>query len=175
MKRFFKIFYICFFVLFCLLSSVFCHLSSAAVPHLINYQGRLTDISGLPLNGLYNLTFRVYDAETAGTLLWQGTYSNTSITKGIFNILLGDVNDTGYNFQNLAFDKPYWLEIKVNDEVMTPRQRITSAGYTIRAEKAEMSEKVEGTVKAINGLTIETRNSDPNSPTTGQIWLRTDL
>jgi hypothetical protein len=37
----------------------------------------------------------------------------------------------------LAFDKPYFLEIKVGNEVMNPRQRIASAGYAIRAEKAE--------------------------------------
>ncbi len=107
----------------------------ATIPHLINYQGRLTDTSGAPLTGSQNITFSIYDTENAGTLLWQGTYNNVPFTKGTFNILLGDINDTGYNFQNLAFDKPYWLEIKVGtDNPMTPRQRITSAGYAITAE-----------------------------------------
>lgn len=32
---------------------------NAAVPHLINYQGRLTDSSSVPLNGSYQLTFRI--------------------------------------------------------------------------------------------------------------------
>ena len=108
----------------------------SAVPHLINYQGRLTDTSGSPLNGLYNITFRIYDAENSGNLLWQGTYTSITITKGIFNILLGDGSDTGFDFSTLAFDKPYWLEIKVGtDDPMTPRQRITSAAYAIRAER----------------------------------------
>ncbi len=40
--------------------------ANAAVPHLINYQGRLTDSSGNPLNGSYNLTFRIYDAGNKG-------------------------------------------------------------------------------------------------------------
>jgi hypothetical protein len=110
----------------------------AEVPHLINYQGRLTDAGGTTLNGLYNIIFRIYDAEAAGNLLWQGTYSGTQINKGIFNILLGDVSDAGFNFSNLAFDKPYWLEIKVGtDAPMTPRQRIASVGYAVRAENAE--------------------------------------
>ena len=113
--------------------------SHAAVPHLINYQGRLTDKSSTPLNGLYNITFRIYDAEAAGNLLWQGTYNSVSITKGIFNILLGDASDTGFNFSELAFDKPYWLEIKVGtDAPMTPRQRITASGYAISAENLVM-------------------------------------
>lgn len=125
-----------FFSIICLLSSVFCSPGYSAVPHLINYQGRLTDTSGQPLNGLYNITFRIYDAENSGNLLWQGTYNSISITKGIFNILLGDGSDTGFDFSTLAFDKPYWLEIKVgSDNPMTPRQRITSAAYAIRAER----------------------------------------
>lgn len=141
--------------------------SYAAVPHLINYQGRLTDSSGTPLNGSYNLTFRIYDAETAGNLLWEETNAGVVIQKGIFSVLLGSVTAL-----NLAFDKPYFLEIKVGNEVMSPRQRITTAGYAIRAEKAEGA---EGTIKATGGLVIETRTSDPASPVTGQIWLRTDL
>ncbi len=155
-------------VCLCLL---FASLSFAAVPHLINYQGRLTDTSGVPLNGLYNITFRIYDAEAAGNLLWQGTYGNVSINKGIFNILLGDVNDAGFNFTNLAFDNAYWLEIKVGDEVMSPRQRLTSVGYALRAEKADTATQAETANKAI---TVETRTSDPASPAAGQIWLRTD-
>ncbi len=36
-------------------------------------------------------------------------------------------------------------------------------------------EVVGGPIKATGGLIIETRTSDPASPATGQIWLRTDL
>jgi hypothetical protein len=116
-----------------LLFTLNCSLSTlnAAVPHLINYQGRLTDSTGKPLEGTHNLTFRIYDAETAGNLLWEETQS-VLLQKGVFSVLLGGVTNL-----DLPFDKPYWLEIKVNNEVMSPRQRIASAGYAIRAEKAE--------------------------------------
>ncbi len=133
MKNLFKL-----LTLFILMIVVFLNFANAEVPHLINYQGRLTDASGAALNASYNITFRIYDAENAGNLLWQGTYNNVPIAKGIFSILLGDINDTGYNFQNLAFDKPYWLEIKAGtDEPMKPRQRIASVGYAINSESAE--------------------------------------
>ena len=104
----------------------------ASVPHLINYQGKLTDTGGQPLEGSYDLTFRIYDSENAGNLLWEETQAGVLIQKGIFNILLGAVTNL-----NLAFNIPYFLEIKVGTEVMSPRQRITSAGYAIRAETAE--------------------------------------
>lgn len=106
--------------------------SYAAVPHLINYQGRLTDTSGSPLTGSYAITFRIYDAETAGSLLWEEVQSGVVIQKGIFNVMLGSVTAL-----DLAFDKPYFLEIKVGSEVMSPRQRMTSAGYAITAENSQ--------------------------------------
>jgi hypothetical protein len=106
----------------------------AAVPHLINYQGKLTDTSGNPLTGTYSITFKIYDAETAGNLLWEEAQAGVVIQKGIFSVLLGSVTNLG-----LAFDKPYFLEIKVGNEVMTPRQRITSAGYAFKAEQADQA------------------------------------
>lgn len=104
----------------------------AAVPHLLNYQGRVTDTSGAPLTGSYNITFRIYDAQTAGNLLWEETRTGVVVDKGLFGVLLGSVTAL-----NLVFDKPYFLEIKVGTEVMSPRQQITSAGYALRSETAE--------------------------------------
>lgn len=46
--------------------------NAAAAPNLINYQGVLTDSTGAPVaNATQAMTFRLYDAETAGTLLWE--------------------------------------------------------------------------------------------------------
>ncbi|MFH1768458.1 MAG: hypothetical protein ABH858_04805 [Candidatus Omnitrophota bacterium] len=113
-----------FFILIYGLSLVDCR---CEVPHLINYQGRLTDSGGAALNGSYSITFRIYDASSGGTFLWQETQS-VVIQEGVFNVLLGSVTNL-----NLTFDKPYFLEFKVGSEVMSPRQRIASAGYAINA------------------------------------------
>lgn len=121
----------------------------AAVPHLINYQGRITDSSGTPLNGSYAITFRIYDAEAAGNLLWQETHTGLVIQKGIFSVLLGSVTAL-----NLPFDKQYYLAVQVgSDPEMSPRQRITSSGYAIRAEKAENALNAD---LATNALTAST-------------------
>jgi hypothetical protein len=110
--------------------------ASAAIPHLINYQGKLTDSNGVPLNGTYNITFRIYNAQTSGNLLWEEPHTQANgtqitITNGIFSIMLGSVTPL-----NLSFDQPYWLSIQVGgDPEMTPRQQITSVGYAINAEQ----------------------------------------
>jgi len=121
-----------FFVLFavcCLLSVP----ASAAVPHLIRYQGQASDANGVPLEGPYSLTFRLYNAETLGTVLWQETPSNVSISKGHFSVLLGQVTPL-----NVDWSAPLWLSIQVGTGTeLSPRQRITSVPLALRAAVAE--------------------------------------
>ena len=45
----------------------------AAPPRIMNYQAKLTDASGVALDGTYSITFRIYDAATGGNLLWYQT------------------------------------------------------------------------------------------------------
>ncbi len=104
----------------------------AAIPRLINYQGRVTDTQGTPLTGSYSVTFRIYDAESAGNLLWEETHAGLVLDKGMFSVLLGSVTAL-----NIPFDKSYFLEIKVGNEVMSPRQQIASSAYAMRAENTD--------------------------------------
>jgi len=105
----------------------------AAIPHLIRYQGTAVDKDKTPLDGPYNITFRIYDVETAGTPLWEETQELVPISNGIFSVLLGNVNPL-----DLPFDKDYFLSVEINtDGEMFPRQSITSVGYAYRAEYAE--------------------------------------
>lgn len=102
----------------------------AAVPHLINYQGKLTNSQGQPITGAVNVTFRIYDQESGGSPLWTETYTGLTIDKGIFNVMLG-----GVTALNLAFDKQYYLGIQVgSDTEMIPRQRLASSGYAVMSE-----------------------------------------
>lgn len=130
--------------------------AQAAVPHLINYQGRLTDASGAPLNGAYDLTSHIYSVEAGGSPLWVEKQSGVVIQKGLFNVQLGSGIGTPLN---LPFDQQYYLSIQVNtDPEMNPRQKLTSVGYAIRAEKADslsvpvdLSNGVTGILPVNNG------------------------
>lgn len=105
----------------------------AVIPNLIRFQGKITDKSGGPLTGSYNITFRLYNSETGGQLKWNETQSGVPVNNGIFTVLLGNVTAL-----DLPFDEPYWLSMEVNnDGEMTPRQQITSVGYAYRAKVAD--------------------------------------
>jgi len=107
--------------------------ANAAIPHLISYQGRLTDAQGTPITGSRAITFRIYDAAAGGNLLWSETHSSATIADGVFEVLLGSVSSL-----NLPFDKQYYLAIQVgSDPEMTPRQQLASVGYAYKAEEAE--------------------------------------
>jgi len=120
------------FVLF--LSLVFI---KAEVPLLINYPGKLAEKNGNPVTGNKNIKFAFFDSENAGTEKWSGTYF-VSASKGIFNVLLG----SGSSIFPLSFDfnLNYWLEMTVEGEVLTPRQRISSVAYAIRSEFANRAD-----------------------------------
>ena len=108
-------------------------LAQAAVPRYINYQGKLTDADDNPVTGDVSITIRIYDAATGGTALWTEKQTVT-VTRGIFSILLG--NTTALT--SLDFNSAYWYSVEVaSDGEMTPRQRLTSVGYAINADKLD--------------------------------------
>ena len=117
-------------VFFVVAALAFTFTSSAAIPHLMNFQGKATDKSGVPLNGTYNLTFRVYNSETSGTLKWSEIQPSIPISNGIFQVQLGAVTAL-----NLPFDESYWISIEINtDGEMSPRIRLASVGYAYASE-----------------------------------------
>ena len=96
----------------------------------ITYQGRL-NTSGNPANGLYDLSFAVYDANVEGNLI-AGPITNTAVavSNGLFTVTLdfGSGVFTGTN---------YWVEMAVSPlgtgtfSTLAPRQPLTPAPYAI--------------------------------------------
>jgi len=105
----------------------------ADVPKVLNYQGRLTQTSGAPLIGDHSVTFRIYDAETAGNKLWEEVHqvSLTNQDNGLFSTSLGSLT----SFGTLDFNQPLWLSLEVDGEgEMVPRQQLASVSYAINAD-----------------------------------------
>ncbi len=106
----------------------------AQVPALIRYQGQAVDANGVPLEGPYTLTLRLYPVETGGTALWTEVQANVPLSKGHFSVLLGQVTALTV----IDWSQPLWLGLQVNQEPeLSPRQQITSVPLALRAEKAE--------------------------------------
>ena len=98
----------------------------AAVGARIPIQGRLTDASGNPLNGSYDIEARIYDAN--GTALCSVTQVNVNVSNGLFNMDIPLLDLFGcppsiINGQELS------LGITVEGEEMSPRQPIYPVPY----------------------------------------------
>ncbi len=102
--------------------------TALAVPNTMNYQGQLF-LNGNPTSGPVAITFRMYDAETGGTLLWTET-DNVTVTGGLFSTILGD----GTVFPaNLFSAQVPWLEMEVSGQVLAPRTQFQSVPYALNA------------------------------------------
>ncbi len=107
----------------------FAVIAMAAVPQIIQYQGKLTDMSGIGENDTLDIRFRIFDVETGGDSLWAMTIADVAIVHGMFDVNIGPID--------LPFDEQYWLEIVVDENVLAPRVQLTSSPYAFRAAVAD--------------------------------------
>jgi len=107
----------------------------AEVPRYINYQGRLTDSTGNPLDTTVSMVFTIYDDSTGGNAKWSETHSSVEVAEGLFDVVLGSV-DTLYDSVFNAADRFLGLAVGGNPEI-TPRTRVVSVAYAYRAASAD--------------------------------------
>ncbi|CAB1065552.1 hypothetical protein D1BOALGB6SA_10349 [Olavius sp. associated proteobacterium Delta 1] len=103
---------------------------ATAIPDSISIQGQLRDTDGAILTGSQDFTFRIYDAYTGGTKLFEQNNTLTLNDEGVYHAELKDFS--------LPFNETYYVGIKVNaDPEMSPRINLTSAPYSIRSNVSD--------------------------------------
>ncbi len=106
----------------------------AEIPHEINYQGMLTDDEDNPLNGSYDILFKIYNHPSSGSMLWDELQEDVSVEEGLFNVVLGSVDPIVLSFYEVD---QYWLDITVEGEHMPSRVNFASVAFAYRAQKAD--------------------------------------
>lgn len=149
-------------ILLLIMATVFASGAYAQIPKTINYQGVLTDDMGAAVpDGSYTLTLRLYTVLTGGSPIWDCDETVT-VTKGIFNAVLGESCVLTPEFNQL-----YYLGISVDGgPELTPRTPLTSAPYSIGALSVTGADNVFpgdgyvgiGTTTPSNRLTVEDEN-----------------
>ena len=126
----------------------------AEIPKTLSYQGILSDSAGMPLpDGEYDMFFSLFEAETGGLSIWDEPLT-VQLVNGVFNAELGSFWPL-----TLDFDKPYWLEVEYNGDVLTPRTKLTAAAYSMNTidipDSIVTTEKIAdgNVVRSINGFT----------------------
>lgn len=150
-------------------------LAASAAP--FSYQGRLVD-GGALANGSYEITFRLFDQTSNGSLIGSAVVKNpVTVQSGLFTVELdfGDGAFTG---------AARWLEVAARPsgsvapaETLTPRQAILAVPYAIRAfsGSGNASELTTGTVPDARLASSIARTSDLLTTSNALASLWTDL
>jgi len=128
------------------------------ISEVINYQGRLTDNEGIPVeNNSYYVTFSLYDNEWAESSIWSEELE-VKTHDGFFNVNLGEINS--FDSLGLKFDKTYYLGIKLPAETeFFPRTKLAVTPYSFTAKKLEFP--YIDTIETTSGIKLTMREKGP--------------
>jgi len=109
----------------------------------INYQGKLTNKQGAPVeDGGKCMKFRLMDSEIGGNEVWSEEWTTSTemviTTKGLFSVMLGKYN----SLSNVNFFQPLYLEVQYDpgcdgtyEEVFSPRKPLGAVSASFEAKK----------------------------------------
>lgn len=95
----------------------------------ITYQGRLRQ-NGVLANGNYNINFGLYANPIGGVSIANSGVMVVSVSQGVFTV------DLPFG-ANLFDGSDRWLELTVNGNVLTPRQRINPTPLAFTSDRLE--------------------------------------
>ncbi|MCP4846726.1 MAG: hypothetical protein GY899_02120, partial [Verrucomicrobiaceae bacterium] len=163
------------FILTALLAAFWLPAVLADTPALINYQGRLTAADGTPQSGDKTFTLSIWDAATGGTSLYQEDIGQVTLDdNGIYSFQFGA------NSENLTTalqnNSEHWIELSVDNDVLSPRQRILAVPFALNAQKAEIAARAEKVGDENGNVNIEgTANVAGASTFSGPVMIADDL
>jgi hypothetical protein len=109
--------------------------AGAEVPRMIQYQGRLTDDAGSPLDTTVELKFRIYHDSTGGSVLWTEIHPAVTVTEGLFTAKLGSITPFGNSVFN---GTQRWLAISIDGGAfLQPYSPIVSTAYSIGSQHSD--------------------------------------
>jgi hypothetical protein len=131
---------------------ILCSAALAEVPERMSYQGRLTDNGGNPLNGNFDMTFRIYDDSTGGSLVYEEAHSGVEVADGLFSVLIGGKSFITPFDDFLFRGKDRFLAVQVGaDPEITPRTRLGTSPYAFRVATVDSASggAILGKVKVV--------------------------
>ena len=138
--------------------------SFAQSPATLHYQGELTDLAGVPLNGDFSISFRLYESAVGGETLWEESVQSITIFEGRLNFNLGLITPLPLLDSP---DSPLYLGVQVGgDRELLPRLLV---GSTLRAQWSDHA--VESQAAEVSDHAIDVRG-EPIHPSTVSIGDR---
>ena len=125
------------FLSVCIIFSICVYHSFADVPCMINYQGRLIK-DNVPVHAPegIKMVFTIYDSQGDNNDLWSSGEVYVPVHNGLFRYVIGsdggDLSSIGW-----AAGQELWLEVKIDEETLSPREQIYAYPYAINSHFLE--------------------------------------
>ncbi len=135
---------------------------SADVPRILNYQGQITTINGIAMNGTHYITATLYTDHIGKNSVWRGSY-NVAIKNGVFTLMLGA--GASKLPENIAMNRPIWVGISVDgSDEMSPLTELSAVPYALNipdksVTQAKLSPDVQSAIFG-SGRTPTTQNAN---------------
>lgn len=100
----------------------------AQAPEMFRYQGRLVNGTNL-VNATVPMSFKLYNALSGGTRLYEDSNS-VLVVDGLYSTYIGD-NTVFGSLTNAMTNAAVYLELTVNGETLSPRERLVSVPYAL--------------------------------------------
>jgi len=146
------------------------HPASAApadlkIPQIFQYQARLVDADGVPVNEDVAVKVYLYDSATAGFsgdlndehLLYAENHAQVNVARGTLRVTIGNGDPLGafsgslLPLKNIAETAELYLEIEINGETVSPRQRIAFSNRSFAAAYAKRAQDLVGQLSITTG------------------------
>ncbi len=111
--------------------------TASAVPNLINYTGRLKDVSGNPLSSVVGVTFLLYAEAQGGAPLWMETQNVSPDSSGRYSVQLGATSAKGLPSDLFRSGSARWLAVQMQGQPEQPRVLLVAVPYALKAADAE--------------------------------------
>jgi len=116
---------------------------NAQLPGIINFQAKIADNNGIPLNGLHTFNFSIIEQNS--NILWSANNIQIMIENGLYSVKLGDAALGMEPIPSSIFDgnDETFLRIFVDGEQLSDQQ-ILPTGYAFKSEKSDDTHKIAG-------------------------------
>ena len=141
---------------------------STSVPHLIKFNGSLTDPQGLPVTGSVGVVFSIYRESSGGNPLWQETQNVSADPSGHYEAVLGVTKSDGVPTDVFAGGNSRWLGVQtiLPGTMEQPRVLLVSVPYAMEAANAETLGGLPASafVRAPVGILAPSSSTNNSSP-----------